>query len=445
MIGAATGILLLLAKPPAPPPTPTPAPTPGPATPAAAPAAPLPRLTLPDAEAIARQNNPTITVARLNALASQQITRQTRAAYYPTLDAYLTGVASHEGGRISAGSITNPAIYSRAAGGVAVNQLITDFGRTSNLVASSTLHAEADDARSMATTADILLAVDRAFYDALGTQALRRVAESTVAARQSVADQVRELAQSKLRSELDASFAAVDLAEANLLLLDAQNNQKAALAALSAILGYPNQRDFELVDDTAPLQSPPQDVELLIGEALSRRPEVAALELDTRSLERFHLAEQDLMRPNIRALGTAGGAPWRNDAITPWYGAIGVNVAIPIFNGFLFQSRATEAGLRAEAEKQRLADLRNVVARDVRTAWLDASAAYERVGVAQQLLAQANRALDLARSRYDLGLSSIVELSQAQLQQTRAELGEADARYRFKTAAAALQYQLGAK
>ncbi len=437
MIAAAAGFLLALATPP--PPTPTPGPTTAPATDAPV----LPRLTLAEAEAIARQNNPAISVARLNALASQQVSRQTRAAYYPTLDAYLTGVAAQEGGRISAGSLNNPAIYSRAAGGVAVNQLITDFGRTSNLVASSTLHAEADDARSMATAADVLLAVDRSFYAALGTQALLRVAEQTVAARRSVAEQVGALAQSKLRSELDASFAAVDLAEANLLLVDAQNNQKAAMAALSAILGYPNQRDFDLADDAAPLQAPPADVELLITEGLSRRPEIAALELDTRSLEKFHFAEKDLMLPDIRALGTAGGAPWRNDAITPWYGAIGVNVAIPIFNGFLFQARATEAGLRAEAEKARLIDLRNAVARDVRTAWLDAGAAYERVGVAQQLLAQANRAMDLARSRYDLGLSSIVELSQAQLQQTRAELGEADARYRYKIASATLQYQLG--
>lgn len=407
------------------------------------PPAPLPRLTRLEAESLARQNNPQISVARLNALASQQVSREARSAYYPTLNAYLTGVAAHEGGRISAGSISNPAIYDRAAGGVTVNQLITDFGRTSNLVESSTLHAQAEDQRTNATTADILLAVDRTFYDALGTQALRKVAEQTVAARKNVAEKVRALAQSKLRSELDASFAEVDLAEANLLLLDAENNQKAALAALSAVLGFSNQRDFELVDDAGPLAAPPGDVEFLIEEALSRRPEVAALELDARALDRFHVAEKDLSLPNVRALGAAGGAPYRNDAITPWYGAIGINIEIPVFNGFLFQARAVEAGFRAEAAKQRLTELRNVVARDVRTSWLDANAAYERVGVARQLLDQANRAFDLARSRYDLGLSSIVELSQAQLQQTRAELGEADARYRFKTAAATLQYQIG--
>ena len=413
------------------------------APPADSAGAPPARLTLQDAEAVARQNNPQISVARLNALASQQITRETRSAYYPTLNAYLTAVAAQDGSRISAGGLNNPVLYDRAAGGVTANQLITDFGRTSNLVATSTLHSQADDERTIATTADILLAVDRSFYYALGTQALRKVAEQTVAARQSVADQVGALAQSKLRSELDASFAEVDLAEAKLLLLDAENNQKAALASLSAVLGYPDQKNFELVEGDTALVAPPTDVELLIAAALSRRPEVAALDLDARAAEKYHVAEQDLQLPNIRALGAAGGAPYRNDAISAWYGAIGINIEIPIFNGFLFQARAAEAGLRAQATRERLADLKNTVARDVRTSWLDAGAAYERVGVARKLLDQANRALDLARSRYELGLSSIVELSQAQLQQTRAQLGDTDARYRFRVAEATLRYELG--
>jgi outer membrane protein len=402
------------------------------------------RLTLSDAEALARQNNPRISVARLNALASQQVSREVRSTYYPTLDAYLTGVAAHNGGRISAGGLSNPAIYDRAAGGLAVNQLITDFGRTSNLVETSGLHAQADDERLIATAADILLAADEAFYGALGSQALLQVARQTVSARQSVADQIGALAESKLRSELDASFAQVDLAEAKLLLLDAGNARNAALAGLSAILGYPDQKNFDLVEETSALQAPPSDVEPLITEALSHRPEVAALELDARAAETFHIAEKDLQLPNVHALGAAGGAPWRNENISPWYGAIGINVDIPIFNGFQFQARAAEADFRAQASREALTDLKNDVARDVRTAWLDAAAAYEKVAVAGQLLVQANRALDLARSRYDLGLSSIVELSQAQLQQTRAEIGDAQARYGYRLAGARLQYEIGA-
>ena len=182
---------------------------------------------------------------------------------------------------------------------------------------------------------------------------------------------------------------------------------------------------------------------VLIAEALSRRPEVAALDLDARAAERFHLAERDLALPNIRAMGVVGGAPFRNEILSPWYGAVGINVEIPIFNGFLFGARSAESDLRARAARERLLDLRNSVARDVRTSWLDASAAYSRLAVSRQLLDQASLALSLAQTRYDLGLSSIVELSQAQLQQTRAEIDDTEARYRYLMAQSTLQYQLG--
>jgi len=77
----------------------------------------------------------------------------------------------------------------------------------------------------------------------------------------------------------------------------------------------------------------------------------------------------------------------------------------------------------------------------VRTSWLNASTAYQRVAVTQQLLEQANLALDLAQSRYKLGLSSIVELTQAQLQQTQAEISNAQAGYEYQLSLAILTYQ----
>jgi outer membrane protein len=67
-----------------------------------------------------------------------------------------------------------------------------------------------------------------------------QVAQQTVAERQTVTDQVQALFNSKLKSALDLSFAQVNLAQAKLLLLDAQNNDAAAIANLSAGLGYSN-------------------------------------------------------------------------------------------------------------------------------------------------------------------------------------------------------------
>src|SRR4029077_7318678 len=127
------------------------------------------------------------------------------------------------------------------------------------------------------------------------------------------------------------------------------------------------------------------------------------------SAQRFQKAERDLLLPDIRALGVVGVTPVRDPVISNWYGAVGVNVDIPVFNGFLFTARSREASLRAEAMRERLRDVRTRIARDVRNSWLNAKTAYDRLAVTQQLLDQANLALNLAESRYKLGLGSIVE------------------------------------
>jgi len=398
-------------------------------------------LALKDAQALALKNNPQISVARLSALASEQVTREVRSNLWPTAAVDLTGVDANAGTRITAGALNNPIIYQRAAAGAFVSQLLTDFGRTTNLISSANLAAKAENQNAVATKEQVLLAVDQAFYNALQSQAVLTVAQRTVTDRQTVADQVGALYKAKLKSELDFSFANVNLAQAKLLLLDAQDNQNAAMASLSAVLGFSNLQNFSLVEDTSPLTAPQGNVDDLISQAFALRPEILALEFQSESAKKFQTAERDLLFPDIRALGAVGDTPVRNPVVSNWYGAVGVNVEIPVFNGFLYPARSREAELRAQAEQERLRDLRDRISRDVRTSWLSATTAYERLAVTQQLLEQADLALNLAQARYKLGLGSIVELSQAQLQQTQAQISNAEAGYDYRLALAVLRYQ----
>jgi outer membrane protein len=399
------------------------------------------RLSVKDAEALALRNNPAISVARLSAMASEQVTREVRSNLWPQTYANLTAVDALDNSRITAGGLNNPIVYTRAAGGASVSQLITDFGHTTNLVAGARLQAKADAQTAVATKEEVLLTVDQAFYGALQTHAVLRVAEQTVAARQLLSDQVSALTKSKLKSDLDLSFANVNLAQAKLLYLDALNSDKASMAALSAILGYSTLEAFELVNDTETLAPPPAEVEPLIADALAKRPEILGLEFQSESAERLHKAEHDQLYPTISALGAFGDSPVRDDRVYGPYAAAGVNVEIPVFNGYLYSAKSREADLRAQATRQRLIDLRNRISRDVRTSWLAASTAFDRVSVSEQLLAQTNQALDLAQTRYKLGLSSIIELSQAQLQQTQAEIGNAQAGYEYRLTLSVLRYQ----
>jgi outer membrane protein len=402
-------------------------------------------LSLLDAEKLAIQNHPQIQAATHLASAAQAQVTQARSAYYPFAYGSLTGADAQTNSRIAAGGLNNPIVFDRYANGIAVNQLITDFGRTHELVKSSSLHAQAQKENVVTTRADVLLQVDQAYFAVLKAQAVLTVAQQTVHQRQLVADQISTLAQNKIKSGLDVSFANVNLAQAQLLLIQAQNDLQASFAQLSAALGYSDERTFQLVDGPLP-PAPSADFAALIEQALRDRPELIGQRLDANSAHSYATAERDLWFPTISAVGVAGLVPYNQAPLEPssHYAAAGFNVNVPLFNGHLFGALHTEATEQARAQDEFLRSLEDRIVRDVRTAWLNANSAFERLSVTDQLLAEASQALDLAQQRYNLGLSSIVELSQAQLNQTQAQIEQASAKYDYSAAVSALNYQTGA-
>lgn len=417
---------------------------PAPAMPTAPPA-PGPRLTREDAEGMALANNPRVSVSHLLALAQHQMVRESRSTELPTLTGSLTAQEANEASRISSGSLSASRLFTRVGGGINFSQLITDFGRTNNLVASSKLQERAQQASELATREDIVLIADEAFYNALQAQALLQVAEQTVRLRQTTQSQVNQLTQNKLRSTLDLTFANVNLSQAQLLQLDAQNNAEATMAALDEVLGLDHPVHYSLIAMTQNIPPPPPDEQTLLDLAVRQRPDLQSLDLTHQSQEKFSRAQRDQMLPTLSAIGTVGASPIRADQyyVSSWDGAIAANVNIPIFNGFLYSAQAKEAKLRAQATAQQTRQLKDRIVRDVRTAWLDANNAFMRLGVTAQLLNQANESLGLAQTRYKLGLSSIVELSQAQLQQTEAEITHTNAQYQYRLTLAALKFQTG--
>jgi outer membrane protein len=308
------------------------------------------------------------------------------------------------------------------------------------------LHAQAQDQNTEATRTQILLAVNQAYFDELRAEAVLKVAQETVTARQLVADQITALQRASLRSTLDVSFANVNLSDAKLLLATAQNNISAAQVQLANALGIPGQAQqggFVLSPEPSPGPLP-DTVKPLIDQALRDRPDAAALRLEQTSAERAVKAEHDLYFPTISAAGVTGVVPAGVSQVPGQYGAAGINVSVPIFNGHLFKARQTEAELRAQAVTQIVRDLENRIQRDVQVAYLNAATGFQRIGLTAELLAQARLAADLAQSRYDIGLGSIVELSDAQLRVTAAEIANSSAEFDYQAELATLAFQMGA-
>lgn len=402
-------------------------------------------LTLAEAQQLALKNHPQVAAANYRALAAQEVVKETRAGFFPALNAYGNAVgAESEDARIMAGGINNPSIYDRVAGGLAVNLLIFDFGRTASLTASSKFQAQAETQNANATREQVLLQVNVGYFRTLQAQAVLRVAQQTVATRQLLADQVSVLASNQLKSELDVSFARVAVQEARLLLQQAQNAAADAMASLSTALGRREPQAFLLAEDLPVVLAGTNDVSQLVERALASRPELLSLRNEHDAARRLAEAQRDARRPTVSAVGMIGEAPSHDPHLPDHYEAGGIQVSLPLFAGGLYLARQHEAELKAQADRERVRALENIIVRDVHIAWLNVNTALEQLHTAERLVRNAAEAYDLAKARYQIGSSSIVELSQAQLGLTSAQITAANARYNVFIQQADLNYEVGA-
>ena len=406
-------------------------------------------LSLKEAQDAARTNHPTVRAADLQAQASQEAVIQARAAFLPHVNQQSIGVISNntklEAARLAVGSgLANSAVASRAATGVVVKQLIYDFGRTSNLVESSEFKAMASEENKAANDAQVVLLVTSAYYQLVQAQAVMKVAEEALAERELNLKQIKALETSGLKSSLDVSFAEVNLSDAKLLSYKAQNDLAAARSVLSTAMGNRDDEAFEAREE--PLPPPIEKLDTAINEALYLRPDLRSLRLQLRAAEHFAEAEKAAARPTIELVGNVNYMPWVNmqSGKYPAFNAAGgLQIDVPVFEGFALEARAGKAQKEYQAAGYGINDAENTILRDVRVTWMSAKTAFERMEPAHQQFLEANKSYSLAQSRYQMALASIIELTQAQLNLTRAAIGEIEARTEYQTRFAELDYQVG--
>jgi outer membrane protein len=401
-----------------------------------------PTLSLADAEARTLKNQPRLAAEALRAQALGKRVQESRSSYFPQLTGNLTAVKSNGDSAVAAGAVTTSSISTRVAGGVSLTQLVTDFGRTRDLVRSSQLTAKAALQRAEDVKQQILRDVDQAYFATEAAESVRGTAQAVLDFRKTSLRQLSALAQSQLRSTLDVQFAQVLVSEAQMAVVQADSNVQQARATLAAAMGEDTVPNYVLAEQPQPplLED---DVTVYIHEAIATRPDLKALTLQEQAERQYANSESKLKYPTINLLGTAGEVPDRDHTLEQNYGAAGVNISVPIFNGGLYSGREAEATLRAQAASRDVNDRSLLIARDVRTNWARAKDAYLEIQVAHDLVEQTGVALRLAQARYDAGLGSIVELNQAELSQTSALIAAASARFDYLTARAALNYTLG--
>ena len=399
-------------------------------------------LTLAQAESRALANQPRLLAEQFRVQAAGKRITESRSAYFPQAFGNLTAVEANGDTAVAAGALTTSSISTRAAGGASLVQMIVDFGHTSNLVQSARLEAKAAGQDEEKTRQMVLLQVRDAYFAAQAAESVQKTAQAVLDFRRVTLRQLSALAQSQLRSNLDVQFAQVMVSEAELAQVRAETNLLKAQAQLAASMGEEAESNYILTDEPLPV-NPDSDASGYVAEALANRPDLKALKLHSESAMHDARAENDLNFPTVNALAAGGEVPIHDSTIHRDYGAVGVNINLPIFNGGLYSARAAAAKLEAKAAGKDASFREVEIVRDVRMTWADARDAYLQMDVTQRLVDQANVAMRLAKARYDAGLGGIVELNQAELNQTSALIAAASARFDYQRAMTAFEFAMG--
>ena len=216
------------------------------------------------------------------------------------------------------------------------------------------------------------------------------------------------------------------------------------MRCLSAAIGDEKDSRFAVADVPLPGRVV-DDAETLVQEALKNRPDLSVAKLNQSAAERFAEAEKKLRYPAISAVGVVGIVPVHQKNFSDQYSAAGLNISIPVpqWRPVLRPPRRSGISCARNAKRTRKS-LAVQIAAGVRVAWIEADNAWRRIDVTARLVDQATTALRLAKARYDIGLSGILELTQAQLSQTSAQIAAANAKYDYLTRMANLNYAIGA-
>jgi outer membrane protein len=381
----------------------------------------------------------------LRSQASAEKVREAKAGLFPAISFNATGVqVADTGTSTAAGNITTSSISDRFAYGGNLTQLVTDFGRTSALVGSARFSAEAQQDLTVLTRARVRLNVREAYYQVLGQEAVLRAAQAALANRQLISRQISALAQSELKSTLDVNFARVLESEAELAVVRAQSAVAQQRTLLATAMGVQQPVTTVLGDvPVAQTKSLPPSPDDLLKEARTQRADLNAVQAQQHAASEFALSEKRLSYPTLNVLASAGQIPYHDHTLQDDYAAAGFNLSIPVFNGGLFAARRNEAEREADARARDVQQLQLEVSEQVRDAWYRADEAFKSIDVTNRLLAESKEALRLAQDQYEAGLGSIVELNEAQLNETSAEISAADATYTYMTRRTQLDFVTG--
>ena len=332
---------------------------------------------------------------------------------------------------------------------VGFSQLLFSGGRTGAALRAARAFREAARFQLQEQQADVELSVRTAYYRAVFSQELERISEAAVAQAEAFLTQERLRESSGAASELDVLRAEVSLANLRPQLVASRNSAELATLDLKRLINVPAAQPLAL---TTGLEVPSAEALAAISDSLvdlSNRAAVEAAERQVRMREMGVRIAKGAFLPDITFSTTYGrlgypvdpftftGLTWRTD----WVASVGVR--IPIFDGLRRNAELDRAQTNLSNSRLQLSQLRENVQIQYQQAIGERRRAQETIAARQQTVSQAQRVYDLMVLRYDRGLATQLDVSDARLALLQARTNLAQSLSDFYVAEATVTRALG--
>ena len=244
-----------------------------------------------------------------------------------------------------------------------------------------------------------------------------------------------------LRPRVDVTTAEVNLNNEELSLIRAKNQIKTASASLANVMGITTTKILD-IDKNIVLDNFAPDFDTAVKTAYENRPDVQSSNLDVRLSEMRLRKAQWAYLPTISlsaGFRKSGDNLHLDNEDTRLYAGID----IPLFNAFKTYNGVKQAKIALESTQNSTRSFLNGVFLEVQNAYIKMQESAESIPLAGLNVEKAKENLELAQGRYNAGIGDMIELKDAEVAYTDAELNLLNARYDYASAVADLKQAMG--
>jgi len=411
-------------------------------------------LSLDEVLATADKNQPQLRQARAAALAAEaradfalapllpQVTGS--AAYQRTTGNFASRPGTTPSGVSGVGqSKSNFDTFNYYNLGVSASQLVYDFGQTSGRFFAAKAAADAERATEQATLLSLRLTARTVYFQTRAARALMQVAQETLDNQERHLAQIQGFYEIGTRPQIDLVQARSDRANARVQLINAENGYETNKVRLNQAMGVEGPTDFDVKDEAFPeVSGEAKTIDELLDEAVKSRSELISLLAELRSQEATLGATQGGYGPSL-SIGTALTDAGTDPKSLAWNWNAGATLTWQLFQGGATAAQVAEAHAELEGLRAQVDALRQQIRLEVDQARLAVKGTQASLDASGEAVLFARQRLRLAEGRYETGVGSVIELSDAQLALTSAEAQKVQADLNLATARAQLLQALG--